>query len=89
MLPCYLVYAHIGQQLATHACPNLHHQRWLDSYASEEFARWVAEILAVADQTGASLDDMQRARALTHQRTSARYELMLWDGEFRGHGWPL
>lgn len=89
VLPCYLVFAHFGRELAGHGSPNPRYHRWLDTYASAEFTRSVTEILDVADRTGPYLDDVQRMRAVTHLRTSARYEWMLWDSVFRGQRWPL
>jgi thiaminase (transcriptional activator TenA) len=89
VLPCYWIYAEVGIELVKRRSPNPYYQRWIDTYADDEYQAIVAEVLAVADEVGQTLcaDDEIRARA--HFATTARYEWMFWDAAWRREAWPV
>jgi len=74
VLPCYWIYAQVGQDLLERGSPDPHYQRWIDTYAGEEFAEIVAEVLALVDRTGSVLGSAEEAQARAHFATTARYE---------------
>ncbi|MFY1621052.1 TenA family protein, partial [Micromonospora sp. WMMD736] len=47
VLPCYWIYARVGQELTEKGSPDRRYQLWIDSYGGEEFATTVAEVLAL------------------------------------------
>jgi len=89
VLPCYWIYAQVGQDLLERGSPDPHYQRWIDTYAGEEFAEIVAEVLALVDRTGSVLGSAEEARARAHFATTARYEWMFFDAAYRCEDWPL
>ena len=89
VLPCYWIYAEVGAALVASGSPDARYQRWIDTYAGEEFAAVVAEVLSVADRTGPSLSADEKARAHSHFVTTARYEWMFWDAAWRRERWPV
>ncbi|WP_096305275.1 thiaminase II [Jatrophihabitans sp. GAS493] len=89
VLPCYWIYARVGAELAAAGSPDLRFQRWIDTYAGEEFALVVNEVLAVTDQVGAGLSETEATRAQAHFVTTSRYEWMFWDAAWRQERWPL
>ncbi|MDR7038297.1 thiaminase/transcriptional activator TenA [Methylobacterium sp. BE186] len=89
LLPCFWIYAEIGRDIHARAAPNNPYQAWIDTYAGEEFARAVAEMIAATDEAAASAAPGLRARmhrAFTH---ATRLEWMFWDGAYREADWPL
>lgn len=89
VLPCYWIYQRVGEALVARGSPDPRYQTWVDTYAGEAFAETVAQVLDVADRTGAALGAADAERAGTHFVTTARYEWMFWDAAWRQESWPL
>ncbi|MBI3212200.1 MAG: thiaminase II [Mycobacterium sp.] len=89
ILPCYWIYAKVGAALVERGSPDRRFQAWIDSYAGEEFASTVAEVLALADTTGRTLSATEERGARTHFVTTARYEWMFFDAAYRLETWPV
>lgn len=89
VLPCYWIYQRVGESLVRKGSPEPHYQRWIDTYGGDAFAATVAEVLAVADETGRTSGSDERRRAVAHFVTTARYEWMFWDAAWRQESWPV
>jgi thiaminase (transcriptional activator TenA) len=89
VLPCYWIYAEVGKVLQQHGSPNPQYQQWIDTYAGEEFAVLVKEVLDLVDRAGAELAAAERERAHQHLIMTARYEWMFWDASYRLEEWAL
>ena len=66
MLPCYWIYARVGEHLQRHGSPEPLFQRWIDTYAGEEFQSVVDEVLAVTDRIGAQTSPAEWDRMRRH-----------------------
>jgi thiaminase (transcriptional activator TenA) len=89
VLPCYWIYWEVGRELLRRGSPDPRYQRWIDTYAGEEFGAVVREVLAVTDRVGPGLSEADRALVHQHFRTTSRYEWMFWDAAYRQQAWPL
>lgn len=89
VLPCYWVYARVGAALAERGSPDPRYQRWIDSYAADDFTALVEEVLALVDRAGPGLGPKEQEQAAGHLRMTARYEWMFWDAAHRREEWPL
>lgn len=89
VLPCYWIYAEVGAELVKRGSPDPRYQRWIDTYADDEYRTTVAEVLALADDVGETLCATEEARARGHFATTARYEWMFWDAAWRREVWPV
>jgi thiaminase (transcriptional activator TenA) len=89
VLPCYWIYARVGDALVDRGSPDPRYQAWIATYASAEFAQVVAEALALADRVGPGLGGDDEARARRHFTVTSRYEWMFWDAAWRAEHWPL
>ncbi|HLI40339.1 MAG TPA: thiaminase II [Streptosporangiaceae bacterium] len=89
VLPCYWIYWEVGRELARRGSPDPRYQRWIDTYAGEDFAAVVREVLAAADALGPCLPPAERDRVRRNFRTASRYEWMFWDMGYRMAGWPV
>lgn len=88
LLPCYWIYWEVGKDLVKKGSKNPVYQRWIDTYAGEEYAKSVREALAIMDASIGRAGDEERARAREHFVRSARYEFMFWDMAWRKETWP-
>ncbi len=89
VLPCYWIYWKVGKELLHRGSPDPRFQRWIDTYAAEEFGGVVRAVLAEADKAGAALSPAERAQVARHYRTTSRYEWLFWDSAYRMETWPV
>lgn len=89
VLPCYWIYQRVGAALVAQGSPDARYQRWIDTYAGDEFAATVTEVLALADRIGPEVAAAESTRAAGHFSTTSRYEWMFWDAAWRREGWPI
>jgi thiaminase/transcriptional activator TenA len=89
VLPCYLIYQRVGEDLVAAGSPDPRYQAWIDTYAGEQFASVVAAVLALANRVGTRLGADEQERAGRHFLTTARYEWMFWDAAWRRERWPV
>ncbi|WP_046319501.1 thiaminase II [Mycobacterium sp. UM_Kg1] len=89
VLPCYWIYARVGEHLQHHGSPEPLFQRWIDAYAGQDFAAVVEVVLAVADRIGAQAQGPEWNLMCEHLRTAARYEWMFFDAAYRMEDWPV
>ncbi|MDH2426628.1 thiaminase II [Sphaerisporangium sp. TRM90804] len=89
VLPCYWIYARVGEALLERSSPDPLYQRWISVYGDEAFQGVVRRVVALADQAGEEATDAQRAQAREHFTTTSRYEWMFWDAAWRRESWPV
>jgi thiaminase/transcriptional activator TenA len=89
VLPCYWIYWEVGKALVATGSPNAVYQRWIDAYASEQFAAAVQRVLDAANRSTADLPAGRLALIRRHYLTASRYEWMFWDAAFRMEEWPV
>lgn len=89
VLPCYWIYARVGERLLAASSPDPLYARWIAAYGDESFQSVVRRVLALADRVGEELSPAERGRAVRHFATTARYEWMFWDAAWRGERWPV
>jgi thiaminase/transcriptional activator TenA len=89
VLPCYWIYWEVGKELVRRGSPDPRFQRWIDTYAAEEFADAVRAVLAEADKAADGLSPAERAQVARHYRTTSRYEWLFWDSAYRMETWPV
>lgn len=89
VLPCYWIYAEVGQALLARSSPDPAYARWIATYGGEEFGRIVADVLALVDSTGERAGAAEQAAMREHVVTTARYEWMFWDAGWRRETWPV
>jgi thiaminase/transcriptional activator TenA len=88
VLPCYWIYARVGQALLAKGSPDPLFQRWIDTYGGEEFQVTVERVLCIADRLGKALSDAERARFREHVVTTSSYEWLFWDAAWNRESWP-
>jgi thiaminase/transcriptional activator TenA len=89
VLPCYWIYARVGESLLSASSPDPLYARWIAMYGGDEFQAVVDAVLAVTDRIGPELGDVERVRVREHFVTTCRYEWMFWDAAWRQETWPV
>ena len=89
VLPCYWIYARVGDELLARSSPDPLYARWIDMYGGEDFQAVVDAVLDLTDRVGEELSDLERARMQARFHTAARYEWMFWDAGHRREAWPV
>lgn len=89
VLPCYWIYAEVGAELVKRGSPDPRYQRWIDTYADDDYQALVTEVLTLTDEVGLTLSAADETLARAHFATTARYEWMFWDAAWRREVWPV
>ncbi|GII28255.1 thiaminase II [Planotetraspora mira] len=89
VLPCYWIYARVGEALLERSSPDPLYRRWIATYGDEAFQSVVRRVVALADRVGDEATVAQRSRAREHFITTSRYEWMFWDAAWRRESWPI
>jgi thiaminase/transcriptional activator TenA len=91
VLPCFWVYANVGGHIAAQVGDDLaghRYQKWIATYADEEFAASVATAQAVADRVARAGGADVRDRMAAAFVRGCEYEWMFWDAAWRKEEWP-
>jgi thiaminase/transcriptional activator TenA len=88
VLPCYWIYARVGEALLAKSSPNPLHAKWIDTYGGEEFQATVERVLSLVDLLGPNLSAHERDRFIDHVVVTSKYEWMFWDAAWRRESWP-
>lgn len=88
VLPCYWIYWEVGKELIGAGSPDPLYQRWIDTYADEEFAIGVRDAIAACDVVAEGLSARELDSMVWHAQIAARYEWLFWDAAYRDERWP-
>ncbi|MFD7642816.1 thiaminase II [Kitasatospora sp. NPDC059795] len=89
VLPCYWIYARVGEELLRRSSPDPLYAKWIAAYGGEEFQAVVRRVLDLTDRIGEDLSAGERRRVIEHFTTTSRYEWMFWDAAWQGETWPV
>jgi thiaminase/transcriptional activator TenA len=89
VLPCYWIYARVGEALLAAGSPDPLYARWIAMYGGEAFQAVVDAVLAETDRSGGTLAEAELDRMREHFTTTSRYEWMFWDAGWRLEEWPV
>ena len=88
-LPCYWIYWEVGKELQRQGSCVSSYQRWIDTYASEEFATVVKAVISLTDQIAERLTSEDRECIAEHFVMTTRFEYMFWDMGYRRATWEI
>jgi len=89
VLPCYWIYARVGEELLARSSSNKLYARWIEMYGGEEFQSVVDAVLTLTDRVGDQLSVTEADLVAEHFVTTSRYEWMFWDAAYRREAWPI
>lgn len=88
-LPCYWIYRNVGNELVSKGSPNPLYQKWIDTYAGEEFGEVVKQVLNLVDTLAEELGEKQKSAMKQHFRRTSELEFLFWDAAWNKTRWPF
>lgn len=87
LLPCFWIYRAVGTHIYESSAASNPYQRWIDTYASEEFGRLVDRAIGIADETAGKTSEAARGLMKEAFVISSRLEWLFWDSAYRMETW--
>lgn len=87
LLPCFWIYAEVGQDIVQHSVPNNPYQAWIDTYAGEEFHTAVRNVIATVNKVAARCDADTLEKMHVAYRMGAKLEWLFWDSAYDQRQW--
>jgi thiaminase/transcriptional activator TenA len=88
-LPCYWIYWEVGKELEKRRSAIHIYQRWIDTYASDEFGAVVQAVLTLINTIAETLTAADKERVAAHFVMTSRFEYMFWDMGYRQQAWEV
>jgi thiaminase/transcriptional activator TenA len=88
-LPCYWIYWEVGKELEQRGSSTPVYQRWIDTYASTQYAEVVQQVIALTNKVAQTLSAEDRERVAAHFVMTSRFEYMFWDMGYRRQAWDV
>ena len=91
ILPCSWGYSEIGKMLASRGAPSSQplYVRWIEMYASDEFAELAAWLRSYIDRTALDSSPYELARMERIFLRGSQFEYMFWDAAYRMEDWSI
>jgi len=89
LLPCFWIYAEIGREIFSKAASDNPYRAWIDTYAGEDFAQAVAQMIAATDEAAEGIAPALVERMHRAFTQASRLEYLFWDGAYRDVVWPI
>ncbi|PWG00079.1 thiaminase II [Levilactobacillus bambusae] len=89
LLPCYWLYAEVGQTLKSTGSPNPLYQQWIDDYTSEDYTSSMTSQLQLVNRLADQADQLTYQHMLQAFKISSLYELDFWQMALDHEQWPL
>ncbi len=87
LLPCFWIYRAVGTSISRKALPGNPYERWIATYAGEDFGRAVDRAIAITDEAAEQASPAAREAMARAFVTSSRLEWMFWDSAYRLERW--
>lgn len=88
VLPCFLIYKKVGDYIYQnqHAVNN-RYQKWIDTYAGEDFGLLVDRAIRICDRVAESCTQNQQAAMTQAFVIASKLEYYFWDGAYILRSW--
>lgn len=88
VLPCFWIYQEVGDYIYKHQkASNNPYQKWIDTYAGEEFSQLVQQAIAICDAIADSCTESQQVSMTAAFVTSSHLEFQFWDSAYHFRKW--
>jgi len=88
-LPCLWIYWEVGKMLKSLGSPKENYQKWIDTYASDDFGDGVKAVINIMDNIAEELTEGQRKLLVDHFVMTSKMEYMFWDMGYIEQQWPV
>ena len=87
LLPCFWIYREVGQHIHENAAAGNPYQKWIDTYAGEEFQEVVQNAIQLTDRVAEDANVKQLKKMQEAFVLSTRLEWIFWDSAYRMETW--
>ncbi|QIO07743.1 thiaminase II [Acinetobacter lanii] len=87
LLPCYWIYAEVGNDIVRNSVPNNPYQAWIDTYAGDEFNAVVKKVIETIDRVAERCDADTIEKMHQAYTRGAELEWLFWDSAYRQEKW--
>jgi len=87
LLPCFWIYQEVGQHIHKNAVAGNPYQKWIDTYAGEEFQEVVQNAIQLTDRVAEDANVKQLKKMQEAFILSTRLEWIFWDSAYRMETW--
>lgn len=87
LLPCFWIYAEVGNDIVSQSVENNPYQAWVDTYSGEEFHTAVRNVIATVDKVAARCDADTLAKMHAAYSMGAKLEWLFWDSAYQQREW--
>jgi thiaminase (transcriptional activator TenA) len=88
-IPCYQIYHEVGKELIKKGSPNPLYQKWIDTYASEEFEKVVKQVLEIMEKISLNLTDSQKEEVKKNYILTSKMEYLFWEMGYTKQIWEI
>lgn len=89
LLPCFWIYREVGRQIAANTSEDNPYQKWIETYAGEEFNDSVERAISVLDQMALDASGSQKMAMRASFLKSCELEWVFWQSAYELEKWPL
>lgn len=87
LLPCYWIYAEVGNDIVRNSVANNPYQAWVDTYAGDEFNQIVQKVIATIDRVAERCDADTIEKMHQAYTRGAQLEWLFWDSAYQLQKW--
>lgn len=87
LLPCFWIYAEVGNDIVSNSAENNPYQAWVDTYSGEEFHTAVKNVIATIDRVAERCDADTIEKMHQAYRRGAELEWLFWDSAYKKNSW--
>ena len=88
LLPCYWIYAQVGNDIVEESVCEKKKKKWVDTYVSDEFQQAVEKVLQTIDQLAENADANTLEKMHAAYTRGAELEWLFWDSAYKRETWP-
>ncbi|MFI8379396.1 thiaminase II [Leeuwenhoekiella sp. NPDC079379] len=90
VLPCFWIYKEVGDFIyANQTSKNNPYQKWIDTYAGEEFGLLVEQAIAICDRVAQNCSQSQLDKMHSAFYIASQLEYMFWDSASKLNSWEI
>lgn len=90
VLPCFWIYQEVGDYIYKNQLnENNPYQKWIDTYAGEEFETLVMKAKEICDLVAENCTEFQQRKMTEAFIAASRLEFMFWDSAYRLKHWEV
>lgn len=87
LLPCFWIYAKVGQDIAKIAVRPNPYAQWIDTYAGEAFDQTTQKLMNYTEHAISEAGEPERQRMFQAFRRSVHYEWYFWNNAYHRRMW--